>query len=265
VKVATSLKSLISEAVRRGLAATNPAREVRLPGSARDEEPAEFPTADEIKLLLERAAGDLRPLIHTAILTGMRPSEIRGLMWDNVDFKEGAIRVRQRADRLGHIGRPKSKAGRRDIPVGPALLALLREWRLKCPRKDKGKKGEDDPGVLGLVFPDAAGDVEDHTTIYRRFGALQVACGIALPRLGDDGKPLVDEAGKPLVRQKYGLHAMRHACASLIIAQGWAPKRVQVFMGHASIKLTFDVYGHLFKDAEGDQKAMARLEGALLG
>jgi integrase len=65
--------------------------------------------------------------------------------------------------------------------------------------------------------------------------------------------------------QKYGLHALRHACASLLIDQGWQPKRLQVFLGHASIKLTFDTYGHLFKDAEGDQKAMAKLEGALLG
>jgi integrase len=94
---------------------------------------------------------------------------------------------------------------------------------------------------------------------------VQIACGISEPRLGDDGKPLTDAEGKPLRRHKYGLHAMRHACASLLIAQGWQPKRLQAFMGHASIKLTYDVYGHLFTDAEGDQKAMAKLEGALLG
>lgn len=83
--------------------------------------------------------------------------------------------------------------------------------------------------------------------------------------MGEDGRPLLDAEGKPLLRQKHGLHAMRHACASVLIAQGWQPKRIQVFLGHASIKLTYDVYGHLFKDAEGDQKAMARLEGTLLG
>jgi integrase len=264
-KVTNSLKQIVNEMMRRGRAATNPVLVVRLPDSARDEEPPEFPTAEEIKLLLERASGDLRPLIHTGMLTGMRPSELRGLTWEHVDFKEGMIRVRQRADRLGKIGRPKSKAGRRDIPIGPHLVSLLREWKLKCPRRDKGKKDDDDPGVLEFVFPDASGNVEDHTTIYRRFGALQLACGIDQARLGPDGKPRVDEAGKPERQQKYGLHAMRHACASLLIAQGWQPKRIQVFLGHASIKLTFDTYGHLFKDAEGDQKAMAKLEGALLG
>ena len=256
IKVTTSLKSIVSEAVRRGLAATNPVREVRLPGSSRDEEPAEFPAADEIKLLLEGATGDLRPLIHTFIFTGMRPSEVRGLTWENVDFKEAVIYVRQRADRLNQLGRPKSKAGRRSIPMGPHLLALLRKWKIAQPKEQRDN---------GLVFPDRAGDVEDHTSIYRRFGAVQLACGIAEPRLGEDGKPLIDADGKPVFRQKYGLHAMRHACASVLIAQGWQPKRIQVFMGHSSIKLTFDTYAHLFKDAEADQKAMAKLEGAFLG
>jgi integrase len=94
--------------------------------------------------------------------------------------------------------------------------------------------------------------------------SLQRACGVAVPRLDDHGKPVTDDDGRPLLMPKYGLHAMRHACASVLIDQGWAPKRIQVFMGHASIKLTYDVYGHLFKDADGDQKAMAKLEGALL-
>lgn len=251
-KVVTSLKAIVAEAVRRGLAASNPLREVRVAVASRDEEPADFPTLDEVKALLER--GDT--LIHTAVFTGMRASELRGLTWDNVDFKDAVIRVRQRADRFNKIGRPKSKAGRRDIPMGPHLLALLREWKLAQPKKQRGN---------GLVFPDAAGGVEDHTTVYRRFGALQLACDIAKPRLDGAGKPMIGPDGKPLLTQRYGLHAMRHACASLLIAQGWQAKRLQVFLGHASIGLTFDTYGHLFKDAEGDQKAMTKLEGALLG
>ena len=259
VKVTNSLKSLVSEAVRRGLAATNPAREVRLPDLSRDEKPPEFPTVEEIRLLLDKAdpstGSGLRPFVHTGIFTGLRPSELRGLTWEHVDFKEAVIRVRQRADRLNKIGRPKSKAARRDVPTGPHLLSVLRAWKLAQPAEQRGND---------LVFPDAAGNVEDHTSVYRRFGALQLACGIAQPRLDEDGKPLADDDGRPQRRQKYGLHAMRHACASLLIAEGWLPKRIQVFMGHASIKLTFDTYGHLFKDAEGDQKAMARLESALL-
>jgi len=49
---------------------------------------------------------------------------------------------------------------------------------------------------------------------------------------------------------KFGLHALRHACASLWIEQGHNPKQIQKLMGHSSIKVTFDVYGHLFADNE---------------
>jgi integrase len=74
-----------------------------------------------------------------------------------------------------------------------------------------------------------------------------------------------DKEGRPLAQARFGLHAMRHACASLLIAQHWQAKRVQAYLGHASIKITLDVYAHLFKDIESDQKAVAALESGLLG
>ena len=64
---------------------------------------------------------------------------------------------------------------------------------------------------------------------------------------------------------KYGLHALRHACASLWIEQGYNPKQIQTLMGHSSIKITFDVYGHLFADNEADQRAAEDIQLRLLG
>ena len=79
----------------------------------------------------------------------------------------------------------------------------------------------------------------------------------------DSGKR---EQGEPVLVAKYGLHALRHAAASLFIAHlGWTPKRVQTVMGHSSIQMTFDLYGHLFEDREGDREAMKRLEAASCG
>jgi integrase len=91
----------------------------------------------------------------------------------------------------------------------------------------------------------------NHSNLTNRvFNPLQTACG------------LVTKAGRP----KYGLHSLRHAAASLFIAYlGWTPKRVQAVMGHASITMTFDRYGHLFADSEGDREAMKNLEAAVLG
>jgi integrase len=61
------------------------------------------------------------------------------------------------------------------------------------------------------------------------------------------------------------MHSLRHACASLWIENGHNPKQIQRLMGHSSIKVTFDVYGHLFADTEADQRAAEALQARLLG
>jgi integrase len=72
--------------------------------------------------------------------------------------------------------------------------------------------------------------------------------------------PTVDMCGLP----HYGFHALRHVAASLFIAYlGWTPKRVQEVMGHSSITVTYDVYGHLFKDKDADRDAMTKIEAAI--
>ena len=71
---------------------------------------------------------------------------------------------------------------------------------------------------------------------------------------------IVDGSGKP----KFGIHALRHAAASLFIEQGWNPKKIQTLLGHASINMTIDVYGHLFEDIDGDAALFEKLERDLL-
>lgn len=64
---------------------------------------------------------------------------------------------------------------------------------------------------------------------------------------------------------RYGFHSLRHAAASLFIANlGWSPKRVQTVLGHASRTMTYDRYGHLFEDRESDLEAMKKLEAAVI-
>ena len=71
---------------------------------------------------------------------------------------------------------------------------------------------------------------------------------------------IVDLKGKP----RFGIHALRHAAASLFIEQGWSPKKIQTILGHSSITMTFDVYGHLFQDLEADVALMEKVERDLL-
>jgi len=69
---------------------------------------------------------------------------------------------------------------------------------------------------------------------------------------------------EPKAKAPYNFHALRHAAASLFIEQGWTPKRIQTVMGHSSIQVTFDIYGHLFPDEADDAKAMEEVETRLL-
>src|SRR6516164_2600305 len=169
-KVRISLGALLAAAQRRGLVGQNIVH--ALPRSLRGKEAriaarqkgklrvgVDIPSPDEVRAIIA-AAGDgsdgRQPLLLTAIFTGLRISELRGLRWDDVDLKRAELHVRQRADRYNTIGKPKSVAGERVIPLPPMLVSTLRKWRLACPN-----------GELGLVFPAVEGSVESYVNITR--------------------------------------------------------------------------------------------------
>ena len=105
-------------------------------------------------------------------------------------------------------------------------------------------------GERNLVFPNTKGNVDSLPNMHRRgLAGVQVAAGI------------ITEGRNP----KYGLHSFRHAAASLFIEQGFTPKRVQSLMGHSSIQVTFDTYGHLFPSQAEDRIAMQQLQEQLVG
>jgi integrase len=238
-RVLRSLGAIFREARRRGLSNVDPIAGLELDPPGRDDPRPVVPTKAELQAIVASAPSRWRPLILVAIFCGLRASELRGLRWSDIDFDGRQINVTQRADASHKIGKLKSKSAYRSTPLPPMVLNALREWRLVCAKGD-----------LGLVFPNGTGKVESYSNLIERgLNPVQVAAGV------------VDQAGGP----KYGLHALRHACASLWIENGMNPKRIQKLMGHSSIKVTFDVYGHLFADAEGDQKAAEDIQVRLLG
>jgi integrase len=243
-KVLFTLKSILNEAMRRGLLLQNVAVPVKIKDNKRDrvklEAGRDFPDKDEVNTIIDRAEPRWRPILVCAIFTGMRASELRGLAWGAVDFNENLIRVRQRADNWGTMGPPKSEHGTRTIPMAPIVVNTLKELKLAC-----AKVGETD-----LVFPTSSGAPLDHSNLaHRGFYDLQRATG------------MVDQEGKP----KYGVHSLRHFFASWAIKQEFSAKRLQALLGHNSIKMTFDIYGHLFPDLEGDHAKFAAGQIALVG
>lgn len=254
-RVVRSLGAIFKEARRRGLSNVAPTVGIDLDLPERDDPRPVIPTKAELQAIIAAASecrGRMwRPLVLVAIFCGLRASELRGLRWVDVDFDARQIRVTQRADASHKIGRLKSKMAYRSLRLSSVVLSGLREWKLACPKGD-----------LDLVFPNGLGKVESYANLIERgFGPIQIAAGVVVQKQGLDasGQPEVVSVGK------YGLHALRHACASLWIEQGHNPKQIQTLMGHSSIKVTFDTYGHLFVDSEADQRAAEGVETRLLG
>ena len=251
-KILTNLKTMLSFAQAQGLVAQNVALAVRIKIDDRTSSAGplragvDFPTRSELNSAIEKATGRWRPLIITAIFTGMRASELRGLAWRDVNLDAGVVHVRQRADAWNNIGPPKSKAGKRDIPLAPVVINALNQWKESCPK-----------GKLDLVFPNGSGNIESLTNIWKRFWApLQMTCGMSVETL--------DDKQQRTLIPRYGFHALRHVAASLFIQYlGWSPKRLQTVMGHSSVRMTFDLYGHLFEDIEADRADMAKIEAAI--
>jgi len=229
-----ALASILAEAMRRGLVGQNVAADVRVSRPSRDKAKVGIPTRDEIRAILEFADPDFKPMLLTAVFTGLRASELRGLRWQDVDMKAATVTVIQRADQWGTISRPKSAAGHRTIPIPPAVVQALREWKLRCPQ-----------GPLGLAFPDRQGGVQNHKNLLvRRYYPAQERAQLA---------------------KRYSFHALRHAAASAFIKQKVDLKRLSGWLGHSTVSLTVDRYGHLIQDDLQDAAIMAAAEADLLG
>ncbi len=196
-------------------------------------------TPDEIVKLLAAAEpprrnrdGSLRTnnyrlLIKTAIFTGIRSGEIRGLQWGDIDWNSSQIHVR-RSWKEGAFHEPKTQASLRRIGLPEILLTDLREWRLACPK-----------GEFDLVFPNLAGRPMSGTNLLQR-----------------GFYPALRRAGLRKIR----FHDLRHTFASLLIAGGEDVVRVSRLLGHASPAITLKVYAHMLPNAcYGDSERLAML------
>ncbi|HEY2532838.1 MAG TPA: tyrosine-type recombinase/integrase [Xanthobacteraceae bacterium] len=240
-KVLSTFRSIMKAAKCTHLTA-----DVSIAASKRSEHKLEvgrdIPTTNEVGRLIKAADGRQRALLLVAALCGLRASELRGLRWADVDLRAGELRVTQRADRYNQIGAPKSVSSRRTLPLAPETISALKTWKLACPK-----------GELGLAFPSIKGVVEHHMVMLKTLAPAMKVAGV------------VDKDGKP----KYGLHAFRHFFASWCInprsrgGRELPAKVVQALLGHSSIVMTLDIYGHLFPNAD-DRAELATASYALL-
>ncbi|ESY56084.1 MULTISPECIES: site-specific integrase [unclassified Mesorhizobium] len=281
-KLLVSLGSLLADAQELGLVTRNAVREKsrsKQRGKDRRHERrqkgrlkvgSDIPTREEVKAIVAALAGRWRPLLLTAIFAGLRASELRGLRWQDVDLDKREVHVQQRADRFNDIGKPKSEAGERTVPIPPMVVNALKEWKLAYRRPvvgkdDEGKSIREDAKPEHLIFANGAGNVESLANIINR-GLLpvQLAAGVTI------ATDKQDKDGNTIMSAKYtGMHALRHFYASWCINRpqdgglGLPLKVIQERMGHSSVTMTADVYGHLFPRGD-DAEEMAAAERSFL-
>ena len=163
VKILVSTKAILKEAMRQGKVGQNVAIGVKPPKAKSGDRPKlkvgrDIPTKDEMRNILRAAEGSRwYAVLSTAALVGLRSSELRGLMWSDIDLKQGTVHVQRRADENNQMGPPKSEAGDRVIQVSSLLINILKRWKLACPK-----------GELDLCFPTGIGTVESHANIANR-------------------------------------------------------------------------------------------------
>ncbi len=242
LRVLRTLTSIVSDAQSRGRVAQNVFQGVRVQRGKRDKAPITIPTKRELRAILRTANVHedrmAAALVTLLMFSGLRASELRGLLWKHIEFTKKTVSVHQRANNANVIGPPKSESGYRTIPLPDFAIRTLREWKLSCPPTD-----------LDLVFPSERKAVMSHRIMtHNLLHPVQVAAGVSVID-GDDA-----------IVGRYTLHDFRHAAASLWIDQGVSAKRVQRWMGHGSIQVTFDTYGHLFDSPTRDAAVVAEVE-----
>jgi integrase len=201
--------------------ARTPCIGIRLPRDVGGEEP-KFLTPDQVATLAEAITPRFRAVVLTAAYCGLRAGELSALRTERVSFLRSRISVVEAISEVrGKLVVGPTKTGAtRDVPMPRFLVAELAEHVRQYPTDD------------GYLFSMAEGGPVRHRNFYRRHFL-----------------PAVDAAG---LTTGLRFHDLRHTAAALLIDRGASPKQVQAILGHSTIRVTFDRYGHLFEGHAND-------------
>ena len=209
------LRVIYRRAFARSEVAINPTTGLELPATRGRRQRIADPT--EAAALIEALRPAERPLWALALYSGLRRGELWALRWEDVDLDAGVIHVRRGWDTHEGEIEPKSGAGIRRVPIASVLRTYLLEQKLR-------NGGQPEQRVLA----DGSNRLRDSTTLTTKAKRRWKAAGL----------------------QPIGLHECRHTFASLMIAAGVNAKALSTYIGHASIAITMDRYGHLMPGSE---------------
>lgn len=217
------LSGACREAVQMGVIPTNPALNLRLP--ARKKTQMATWSAQEVRDIIRACGEDLwmRTFYTVALTTGMRPGELRALMWRDIDFEETRVQCRRSMTRdasfRAMVG-DQTKSGRTRVIAIPdetvSALKLLRD------HQEQREKRHDQWQATGVVFDRGDGRFMPLTTLETRHDAIQTRAGV----------------------KRIRLHDLRHTFSTLALQQGANIKVISDILGHSSIAITMDTYVH---------------------
>jgi len=246
----TVLRRALGQAVREGIVSRNVASLSTAPRIRARE--GRTLTMDQARQLLDAAAGyRFEAAVVLALAYGMRRGEVLGLHWPALDWSAGTLRVthsvrrvKERDESSGRRTRVvvtelKTPKSRRILALTPELVARFRQHRVRQAEAQMaaGALWQD----YGLIFASEVGTPMDPDNFSHSFARLCQRAGLG----------------------HWHPHELRHSGASLMLAQGTPLHVVSEVLGHASIAITKDVYGHLL---EGDKRAAAEsMSRALFG
>jgi integrase len=219
---------VFDQAVIDGIIAKTPCLGVSLPRERHHEE-MHFLSPEQVNDLADAISDRYRALIYTAAYAGLRAGELAALRVSSLELGElgGTIRVTGAASEVrGELTFGPTKTGRnRTVGIPRFLSAMLAEHIERY------------PSTAGFVFTARAGGPIRHRNFYRRHfrPAVEEARVRALEAGNDNPVP-----------GALRFHDLRHTCAAILIDNGRHMEEVKDHLGHSSIRVTSDRYGHLF-------------------
>ena len=242
--VLNPIQAFYRRAIDRDELTHNPSERIDLPVGD-SQRPKRIASGGEAAALLAALDASDRPVWATAFYAGLRRGEIQALRVCDIDFEANLIAVERGWDQVEGVIEPKSRAGRRTVPLLAVLRGLLEEDLRRT-----GRSGED------LVFGRTAHQAPFASTVdYRAKRAWRAANKLA--------SETAEREGAAALLNPITLHECRHTFASLLIDAGANPKAIQEFMGHSKIQTTFDVYGHLLPGSRDEVRR--RMDAYLRG
>jgi integrase len=185
-------------------------------------------TPEQLARLIAEIPESHRPFVTFVAQTGLRIGEAIAVQWRDVDLDSGLLHIRRRYYRSAYAP-PKTRYGRRVLPLTPAMAALLRSRRDLL-----------EPGPTEVVWPSRTGRPLNPDSTRARVL-----------------KPAASRAAVPWA----SWHTLRHTCGTLLFREGWSIKAVQHYLGHHSAAFTLAVYVHFLP---GDMPSNAFLDGIVV-